>query len=569
MGRLRVGLALLLIALFLAAVALTLREWASAGVTEVRDVPASHQEIAWLAPATSVDSWERLVAALELLRTDNRGADRSASASASGTSLRVNLDNAFPPLSADVPEVAVYFDDAPDAKLWVRWYKLSGENPSRRWLGKLVDRGRPPLAVIGGDTSDRALDQASALRGLRSQWPGPAPLYFITTATAERYYPREYQTGEIDHLTWPKLMEVYDQRTFRFCFTNKRMVEAVLDFVHQNPQVRLIEPHVAAAVLAQGDLFGGLEVLSALGYCQPYFLSTIFWADDGYSKDLGEIFLQAFADQAGPSGKPFSGSYNDYIAYSAGDFLEPNPREAQAVGLFLASNPHFRDQPQLLALPAAAQRARRFLRALCRRAPTEIRNAVVVTGDAINFNNIYRDRDLAWNIQDMPVPLVFFSHRNPIDTAAGFGQKDADGLVNATATQDLLLYRDVAETLLIAAFDRKAHSSRLVADAGELLERLGHTRWRKGRLFSDLDADHDPQAVPFFDAAGNRRPHTGEHIVWLRPVFDANRNSPEAFITVWRAGGEQSDRNWHTIAPSPLHVRYDQPNQEDSSVHGP
>src|ERR1700687_4927522 len=95
-----------------------------------------------------------------------------------------------------------------------------------------------------------------------------------------------------------------------------------------------------------------------------------------------------------PKGGLFAGSYNDRIDYSVGDFLEPNPSEAQAVGLFLENNPHFRDQPQLLALPTGAQRARRFLRTLCRRAPMEVRNVVVVTGDAVNFNNIYRDRDL-------------------------------------------------------------------------------------------------------------------------------------------------------------------------------
>ena len=43
---------------------LTVRDWAGAGLAAVRAVPAGHQEIAWIAPATSGESWERLVAAL-------------------------------------------------------------------------------------------------------------------------------------------------------------------------------------------------------------------------------------------------------------------------------------------------------------------------------------------------------------------------------------------------------------------------------------------------------------------------------------------------------------------------
>jgi hypothetical protein len=561
-GRVRVVVLAAALALLLGlGVFLAVRDLASAGTLQPRSVPAGSQEIAWLAPATSGDSWERLVAALELLQKDER---RGAGPAGPGKALRVNYDNAFLPLTADVPEVALYFDDAPDAKLWVRWYKLSGETPSRDWFKKLIERGHPPLAVIGGDTSDRALSQATALEKVRDKWSGPAPLYFITTATAERYDPRVYQTGEVIHTSWPRLMDVYPGRMFRFCFTNARMVEAVLDFVQQNLGARAQDPQVSATLVAAGDPFSLLAALGAAGPLQPYFLSTIIWADDGYSKDLGEIFLQAFADRAGDKSTLFTGSYNDYIDYSVGDFLEPNPSEAVTVGVFLANNPHFRDQPQLLALPTGAQRARRFLRTLCRRAPTEIRNAVVVTGDAISFNNVYRDRDLAWNILDMPVPLVFFSHRNPIDQFAGFGQKDASGLVNNTGTQDVLLSRDLVETIVLAAFQRQG----LVADADQFRERLRHTRWRKGLLFNDLLDAQAQSLAPFFDETGNRRPDTGEHIVWLRPVFEGSRNLPEAFISVWRAGGEQPDRRWRTFAP-PLEVHYDLPGPEEGNVHGP
>ena len=55
--------------------------------------------------------------------------------------------------------------------------------------------------------------------------------------------------------------------------------------------------------------------------------------------------------------------------------------------------------------------------------PAEIQDLVVITGDSISFNNVYRDGDLEWNVLDMPVPLIFFSHRNPIDESAGFRQR--------------------------------------------------------------------------------------------------------------------------------------------------
>jgi hypothetical protein len=536
------------------------RYWPGAGGAEVRPVPPGDQEIAWISPATSGDAWERLIAAVKLLEKE------TIYDAAPARRLRADVSKAFLPLTADVPEVALSFADAPQRKLWIRWYKLSGENPSPRWFDKLIARGTSPLAIIGGETSDRALFQSRALAEVRGKWPGPAPVYIISTATADRYYPREYQTGELPHQSWPKLMDVYAGHTLRFCFTNTRIVEAVLDFVHQNPQVcaqRWLDPRVSAAALAVDNPFGALALLTASGQFQPYYCSTLIWKDDGYSKDLGEIFMQVFADQARPKGE-VTDFYNNSIDYSVGDFLEPNPREALVAGLFLEHNASFLDKPQLLALPTAAQRARRFLRTLCRRAPTEIRNVVVVTGDSVAFNNIYRDRDLTWNILDMPVPLVCFSHRNPIDPAAGFGAKDSGGLVNNTGTQDVLLNRDIIETLILAGFD----GTKLVADADTFLERLGHTRWRMGRIRNDLAHADTPPAAPFFDTTGARRPDTGEHIIWLRPVFEGSRNLPEAVITVWRAAGEQPDRTWRTFAP-PLHVLYDRPGPEDNANHEP
>src|SRR5262245_14353515 len=200
------------------------------GHARVRPVPPGDREIAWIAPATSGDAWERLVAALSQLQ--QLGAKIPA-----GAHLHVELDKAFLDLTADVPEIALRLGGSQAPRLWVRWYKLSGDNDSRQWIANLQERGTAPLAIVGGDTSDRALALAQALKDAEPVWKGPAPLLLITTATADRYFPGDRDANLMAHEEWPKLMGVYPGRSFRFAFTNKRMVQTVLDFVRQTPQV--------------------------------------------------------------------------------------------------------------------------------------------------------------------------------------------------------------------------------------------------------------------------------------------------------------------------------------------
>src|SRR5207253_6398146 len=106
-----------------------------------------------------------------------------------------------------------------------------------------------------------------------------------------------------------------------------------------------------------------------------------------------------------------------------------------------------RIRPQQGSHQSPSQPARRFLRALLRRDPVESRRFVVATGDAIAFNTVYQDRNIAWSIQDLPFALVFFCHRNPTDPKAGFPidgkvrPADVNGAVSeAPGTEDLLLY---------------------------------------------------------------------------------------------------------------------------------
>jgi hypothetical protein len=537
-------------------------------VANVKEVPAGDQEVAWMAPATSDENWERLVAAVRFLVREwpRMFPDEPP--------LLARLDRAFLDLTADVPEVGLSFAGGDKQTLWIRWYKLSSEVEPRQWLDKLNRRATPPLAIVGGETSDRAVNLGRALEELRTDWKSAAPLFLITTATADRYYPDDYQPGQDDNLTertWPRLMEAYKERSFRYSFTNTRMAEAVMNFVQEHPEIWLpvrSDPAFLAGIVAQGSPIGFLSGLAAGGYLQPLNLYTLAWSDDRYSKDLADRFGKVFTEGIAGAREAENGSgprvSSDSIQYGVGDYYLPNPREAQAAGRFLANSARFRQQHQILLLPAGAQQARRFLRILCGMGPMEVRNVVVMSGDSISFNNIYRDRDLAWNILDMPVPLVFFCHRNPVNEAAGFGRMaEGENNVATTATNDLLLYADVVASLVQAA----RQDGRWLADADAVRERLRQARWSKGRVYNPAFSAKAPAGPSLFDAEGDRNSRTGEHVVWLRPAFSGDVTLPQATITVWRGRADATPgRGWHLARP-PLDVIYNTSQGPGISIH--
>jgi hypothetical protein len=461
----------------------------------------------------------------------------------------VDFSRAFLDLTADTPEIDLSVAGGETTHLWLRWYKVSREAHAREWVEKLVRRVTPPLAVIGGDTSDRALGLARLLRDARTSWPGRAPLLLLTTATADRYDPGQHPDPVLTRTNWPKLMDVYKDRTFRFSFTNARMAEAVMDFARS--QLDLWDP--LAALVAGPSPWPALTGLAADGTFQGYSLYTLAWNDDRYSLDLSDRFVKVFTDTFGSdmeAGGP-ARIVSDNVDYSVGDYYQPNPSEAYAVNRFLLEPGQGQYRRQFLVLPTGVQPARRFLRTLVRRAPLEARKLVVLTGDSLTFNTIYRDRDTAWNILEMPVPLVLFSHRNPIDETAGFRpQADADHPASTTGTQDLLLHRDLMEALLGAAFQ----GGRLLADADGLNQRLRGSRWKKGRIF--VPDEPEDGGVPLFDADGDRHSRTGEHIVWLRPRVEGERTLPRAVLTVWRLRSDDATSGWRLVG-RPLEPDYE------------
>jgi hypothetical protein len=74
--------------------------------------------------------------------------------------------------------------DGRPGRVRVRWYKLTNDATADRWVQALAERDPPPLALIGGGSSDRAVDLARAMDA-QETWRGDRPLLFITTATAD------------------------------------------------------------------------------------------------------------------------------------------------------------------------------------------------------------------------------------------------------------------------------------------------------------------------------------------------------------------------------------------------
>ncbi len=469
----------------------------------------------------------RCMKAVELLNDKERG-----------LRLEVVDDAAFPRETTAIPEIVVKVRG--DQKLVFRWYKLTNDQRTEAWVQALLDRPRPPLAIIGGSSSDPARELAIRLReqiAKRSLRSGPQLL--LTTATADRVSGPE--GVEI------ALHDLYPGRTFRFCFTNQQMAHAVTEFVWSRDELR---PDAAPVYVAQ-------------------------WEDDAYSKDLTARFCESLnvaLAARGPSQFPVSSR----IDYSVGGFDQPNRWEGPAIKALLDTkiqqNPG-QHRPVLVLSAPSTQPARRFLRGLAAAAPVEARRFVVVTGDALPFNTVYRDRDVAWRVQDLPFDLVFFSHRNPVSYTAGFPAEpplpeERPGLAArtvtslttptlasemtqvfavkqfqeafdlappetaahsgtaTTGTEDLLLFMDIVEALAQAV----SKGDEMPADGDALGERLLQSRWQEGRV------SFNGKYPLLFDGNGNRRGATGEHIVWLHPRIEGERVQPRSEIRVfgWR-----------------------------------
>jgi hypothetical protein len=471
------------------------------GGPRAAQVTSGSREIVWLMPATSGVSWERLVQAMK------------RSAQEQQLQIQETRD------AADLlPEVILRGAGEP---ISFRWYKLTSDWTADYWCRQLLKRDPPPLAIISGSTTNMARQVATALHEhAQALDDDRRPLLLLTTATAD-----SRDTHEESETTPEATLEsLYPGRTYRLCFTNRQMARAITRFLWSRPDLK---PDRGPVLTAQ-------------------------WIDDGYSRDLflgyqkelerrkvesewqllGAIFRPSPMDAILWCGLPLAPVSSDLpiplrIETSVGTFNAPNTFEARSVRYLLEElrRPEVaQNMPRrpLLVVTGQIGPTRRFVRELARWDPNLARRFVVASGDAISFDHVYRDRRITWPVQDLPVVLVFFSHRNPIDPRAGFlaeGQP-LSSPTTASSTATLRLYEDIIDALVFAAPEAE--------NAEQLRQGLGQVRFLRGRLTLD------PAGSPLFGADGRRNSSTGEHVVCVRPMFIEEQAVPEALIEIWR-----------------------------------
>jgi hypothetical protein len=495
------------------------------GAARPLPVPDGDQELAWLHTTTNGTTWERFVSGVVRAQMLVPG-------------LQVDDSAAFVEHSTGVPEVVLSVDGRA-GKLRVRWYKITGEATIGHWVRALAGRDRPPLAIVGGGSSDRAMDVARAL-SRQQDWNGDRPLLLITTATADEVLTEsEDPTLHPDQLPpSQQLIDVYDDRSFRFCFTNRQMADAVLDFVWDTPGLRP-GPFAALAPLA---VCSGAAAANPRPAAPPHVLS-VYWQDDPYSVDLHEQFKQSLARKQADAARFSSWS----VQYSVGGFSRPNQYEARVAESMLQEFRRLPPQRSLLVLPTLTQPARRLLRTLAESAPQIGRRLVAVTGDGIPVNAIYRDGDFAWPVHALPVPLVLFTHGNPVawDTP---GERPAPPpgyeLRPPNSTEDVVLFAEMTRVMAEACFPPA--SAGPVATEGGLVARA-----------NDLAARLRGRSPAFFDTNGNRLGGSGEYVVVVWPHVEEGNAGPQArplaTMEVWRRG---VGRRWEFVRAVPIDQRH-------------
>jgi hypothetical protein len=373
-----------------------------------------------------------------------------------------------------------------------------------------------------------------------AKWSGPKPLLFFTQATADDVYSGEDSNGG------PSLVGIYD-RSFRFCFTNKQMAEAVTDFVLSEPSLRpgpIVPPELHVLASSAAGPWSGLVGLAAeiAASAQPIPAFAIEWKDDPYSTDLSDKFHSVLRRGHSLAGLAPLNVSRSQIPFSVGRLNRPNRAEAEAAEYILANLPP-RGIRTVLVVPTVSAPARRTLRTLIQGNQSVGRQLVAITGDGIGVNTFFRDREFAWPVRSLPIPVVLFTHGDPFawdvpgkGPTAPMGYELPEprpGAVRSTI-EDIQLFSRIAQIIAVSAFPNGSKS--IVASSDALAENLRNLT---------------PQ---FFDSAGNRLSGNGEHVVVLRPLLPGDlqtgRSHVDAVLEVYVRKPE--GRIWNRIRVRPL-----------------
>ncbi|MFO0937612.1 MAG: hypothetical protein U0798_13985 [Gemmataceae bacterium] len=462
-------------------------------------VPEGDCELAWLHTTTNASTWERFVTGFQRATLDVPG-------------LTIDDSRAFPNDTTTVPEIRMSLEGHP-GRVLIRWYKISNEATHADWCRVLAARNPSPLAIIGGGSSDRASDLARALQS-QTEWQTARPLLFLTTASAILVPAPSTSPHELN-ATKQKLVDLYDDLTFRFCFSNRQMAEATVEFIWSQPDLspgKLGEPAFSAAM-------GATAVWASK---RPHTI-LLQWDDDPFSMDLLEEYRGAVYRRASRSGhraelvKP-----GESIPFSIGGFYAPNRYEQQAADFVIDELKRNPDRRSLLVLPTVTASARRVLRTICEEMPDVSDRLVVVNGDGIPMNAIYRDGENVWPIEALPVPLVIFAHANPV----GWDEiKDLPTmgipLLPPTSTEDVLLFSELASVISHCAMTKSGP----VADGAAL----------RASIYEKYPDE--------FDSDGNRHFDRGGYIIKLLP----KRSRHDAKVEIWSNTG-----TWEFIRSLPI-----------------
>jgi hypothetical protein len=516
MGRLSWLILLSLVIAIVAAASRLPRFRGSSVGANPRPVPSGDLEIAWLHNPTSFESWDNFVWGFKRAEMAEEGTPPG---------LEVDESAAFPGRTTAVPEIVVRCKDY-QGNVRIRWYKVTDEATQEAWVKALANRNPPPAAILGGWSSDRAKELADAMRD--SSWPFGRPLLFLGTATADKVDP-ENDNASGDQ--GPSLMSVYNP-SFRFCFTNRQMAEAVTDFVLSDPSLRP----------------GPVDAKDSVATLPAY---AVEWKDDPYSTDLSFKFREAFQRRTGSkSGFPKLEMEVNPIPFSTGRMNRANPVEAE-VADHIVNNLPPKGERTVIVVPSVTAPTRRILRSLVQGNPLVGHRVVAVTGDGLGVNSFFRDRDFAWPVRSLPIPVVMFTHADPFawDTPGpgptppqGYELEPPKPGVARSSTEDIQLFTKLARVLTAAVHTSGARAVPVKPE--ELATNLRSLN------------------PAFFDKDGNRLSGRGEHIVVLRPIFpgEAPPDHPhlDALLEVYSRPSDQS--GWkllhtlqlgHTVAGQP------------------
>lgn len=477
-------------------------------------VPAGDQEIAWLMPATSLSSWDRFVEAVRLLVSE------------SGGSLVWVSDVQRSRAHQDIPELALQYQGS-RARLWIRWYKLTGDYSAKHWIWSLLQRKPKPLAIIGGNTSDRAVELVRLLRERHEQDPD-TPALLLTTATAD-------ETEVYSGAGLTDLLSVYPGRTFRFCFTNRQMAEALVDFVASRP-----------TWLPTQRIW-----------------DAITWRDDPYSEDFANRISDALR------GRELGWLRKSVVPYSVGDTLLPSEREREVLEEdLIATWAQGGHSPHVLVLPTVERVSRRVLIGLIQAAPWVAERLTVVVGDSMSFNVVCRDRRLLWPTELLPVRVLLFAHEEPVrwtgESLRPWAEVAESVLEGASWLHGIV---PTASTSLAISVSRESASDDLLLWV-RILRGLKHAAWgsaaiERSGIAADWQASAQPMASAtrefiarlrdyrdelgelFFDESGNRRGGAGEYVICVEVWRPVNRLATWSVVEVWHSQrADKGQRSW-------------------------